>query len=445
MLQLILGNGLSFENLIINNPHLFINRSSEGNSKDPEKGNKKNSKGNKLFSILPKQLKPLSFEKISINFLTLSQIIRNKEYQDSVRKFFVSAEGLKIDSSIIEDSLSLKFASSLDIFIEGFSYHFNDDYFLRFDTLSSSSSDSVFIIRGISYKPYLSDSDFFNHRRFSSDRYIIKAPFISANGIDFKKLIWSGGYTARYIEAKDLILNICTNKRAPPDTNSVPKMPNEIMRSAGRDIDIKNLNLRNWVLHIMARHPNVKEYSDVTFTNVNGNIKNLSNIPGLQSEENPCMISVSANLYDSAKLSLEMKLPLLVKNLSFDYTGNLTSMSVLPINNQIEPADHVKLTSGEIDSVSFSIHVLKSAADVYVRPIYKNLKIEQLKDNAKKGGILKKAGSFIANKFVMRTSNPDDKGEIKTGSIIYSKEKGDTFLDVVWTALKKGLGEVVGF
>ncbi len=45
----------------------------------------------------------------------------------------------------------------------------------------------------------------------------------------------------------------------------------------------------------------------------------------------------------------------------------------------------------------------------------------------------------------MRNSNPDDKGEIKIGSIIYLKEKVDTFLDVVWTALKKGLGEVVGF
>ncbi len=187
MFKLILGNGLSFENIVINHPHLFINRSSGGNEKDPKTKNKKNSNDNELLSFLPKKLKPFSFEKISINNLTLSQVINNKEYHDSVKKIFVSAEGLKLDSSVIEDTLSLKFASSLHIFVEGFSYHFDDNYLLKFDTLSSSSSDSVFIIKGISYKPYLSDADFFNHRRFRSDRYIIKVPFISANGINFKK------------------------------------------------------------------------------------------------------------------------------------------------------------------------------------------------------------------------------------------------------------------
>ncbi len=209
-------------------------------------------------------------------------------------------------------------------------------------------------------------------------------------GSILKNLIWNGSYFAREIEAKNLDLDICTNKKAPPDTSSIPKMPNEIIRSAGRDINIKDLKLKDWILHVRGRHPIVKRYSDVTFTNVKGDIKNISNIPGLQSEENPCIISVTANLYDSAKLSLEMKLPLLVRNLSFDYIGSLTSMSVLPINNQIEPAEHVKLTSGKIESVSFSIHVLKSAADVYVKPIYNNLKIELLKENAKEGGVLKR-------------------------------------------------------
>ena len=95
--------------------------------------------------------------------------------------------------------------------------------------------------------------------------------------------------------------------------------------------------------------------------------------------------------------------------------------------------------------MDFSVHVLNSAADIYVKPLYQDLKIEQLNENSTEGGIIKKAGSFIANTFLIRASNPNKKGQIKIGNFIYLRGKRDTFLDVLWSSLKNGLGEVVGF
>ncbi len=445
LLKLIVGSGLSFNEMIFNHPHLFVKRTFKNNKKELKKNENKDPDNSAFLNILPERLKPLTFRQISINFLTLSQIINDKEYNDSVKKILITAEDVKIDSSVIQDSLSLKYASGLNILIEDLSYHFKDDYLIKLGNLKASSSDSTFILKDITYKPYISDSAFFSHRKYSSDRYKIRAPFISLKGINFNKLIWRNSYLFRYIDARDLNISICTNKEAPPDTNSIPKMPNEIMRSAKKKISIKDVRLKNWTIHIRARHPYVKKYSDVTFTKVSGEIKNVSNTPKEQSEKNPCKLDISGSLYGLAKLSIKMNLPLLSQNLSFDYKGELNSMSALPINNQIKPADHVKLKSGEIESINFSVHVLRSAADVYVKPIYKNLKIEKLKENSEEGGVANKAGSFIANNFVIRTSNPNKDGEIKIGSIIYLKDKGDTFLDVIWTSVKKGLGEVVGF
>ena len=443
--NILIGNGLSFDNLILDKPHIFADLSDSVSEKDSSKTNDKNSFEENILEALPDKLKPLSFETIGINSLSISKLFNEKIYYDSVKTIEVKFDNLSVDSSAIEDSLSYKFADNFVFFIGGIKYHFKNDYLVELDSLNISSADSIFIIKNISYQPYMPDNEYFSHRRYSSDRYKIKSPSISLNGINYKRLIWNNDYFVRNIIADKMDLSICTNKTAPLDTNSIPKMPNEIIRSLKEKINIKNIKIKNWTLHVQGKHPHVNRYSEVLFTNTNAEIQNISNMPEYQSEENPCILDASANLMDKAKLSIHINLPLLLKDLSFNYKGNLDSMSVLPLNSQLEPADKVKLSSGKINSVEFIVHVLNSAADVYVKPLYRDLKIKNLKENATEGGVVQSAGTFLANSFVIRHSNPDDDGKLKLGTIIYLKQKNDAFLDLVWTALKTGIGEVVGF
>ena len=445
VLKFLLGSGLSFEELAINNPHLFIKRSSENDKKDPEEEKNKDPKKDKILTILPNRFKPLSFEKFSLKSLILTQLINHHVYHDTVRSFDLEFNDLKIDSSTIDDSLSLKYASDFKLSAERISYHFSDHYLIKFETLTSSSADSLLLFKYISYKPYLPDNDFFSDSKYSTDRYIIKMPLLSIQGINYKKLLWDNDFFIRKIEFDSMYFNVCSNYTAPADPNSVPKMPNELMRSAKEKINIEKIVVKNAELHIKAKHPHVNKYSDVPFTNAYTEITNLSNIPGLQTDKNPCIFNASGNMFNAGKLKLIINIPLLKEEMTFNYHGDLTSMSTLPINSQIKWADQVEIKSGKIESAEYSVHVLNSVADVYVKALYHDLKIEKLKENSEKGGVLNKAATFLANKFKLRKSNPDDDGKIKTGNIIYPKEKGSTFLDFVWSAVKNALGEEVGF
>ena len=343
ILNLIVSNGLSFEGAYVNNTHLFINRSERGNENDSSNQIEIDSFTENILTSIPNRFKPLIFKKLEINNLYFSQIINKREYHDSIKIFEIKFNDLNINSSNVNDSLNLKFADGFNLYIEDLSYHFNNDYLFTLKTLSASSYDSTFIIKNVLYKPYISDNEFFRHRKFSSDRYIIKSSLISIEGINFKKIFWNHGLYLRNILVDKLNLIICTNKTASPDSNKTPKMPNEILQDVKEKIMIKNFKIKNAELNIQAKQISVKKYSEVIFTNINSSIENISNISVGQSSNNACIINVSANLYDSAKLSLEMHLFLLSKNLNFNYTGKLGSMSVLPINNQLEPNDHVKL------------------------------------------------------------------------------------------------------
>jgi hypothetical protein len=283
--------------------------------------------------------------------------------------------------------------------------------------------------------------EYFNRRQFRADKNVINIPSLKINGVNFRELVWNNLISVNDILAEDMYLEILTNKRKPLPPGYKADMPNDIARSSDIDFKIERLRINNMIIAIKELWPYSDNLTELKFTNTNCLISNISN------KKNAVMnINASSYLANAGLLEIDMKIPLLTKQVNFSYEGSLSKMEAEKLNSHLNISDLTKINSGIIESVTFTVKAEDDIVSANVVPVYNDLEIKVLdEETIGEGGIKEKVETFIAREFVIRKSNPDDEGKIKSGNVIYTRQKTDAFLDMVWLSLRKAIAEVVGF
>jgi len=394
--------------------------------------------GKQILNLLPEELSKISKLIVNSGKLIHQNKTDEESINDTIDNFSIIISGINTE----ENRRHLIFADGLELKVKRFHRRWDESgYDFKINSLEASSKNSSLKLDSVSFKPFISDQEFFGRRRYRGDRWKINIPELNLEEVDFHKIFSQNIIAVNTILANRFNFENYINKRLPADPSSDPKMPHELISSLNFGLDIGKLELNKGFLILESLMPNVERRAQLKFTNINAVISNIGNTPEIQNEKNTCIIDASANLQNTGKASIKINLFLQEDDLLFDYKGSLESMSAKELNTHLEVEDHARVESGEIVNITFSANVNRDRARVNLIPLYNNLKIKALDKRADK---VKKIASFIANA-VVRESNPDEDGKIKSANIIYLVGAKDTFLDVVWQALLKGLGEVVGF
>jgi hypothetical protein len=150
-------------------------------------------------------------------------------------------------------------------------------------------------------------------------------------------------------------------------------------------------------------------------------------------------------LQGQGKLDVNIEIPLTAAQFDMKYSGSLGPIDMMAFNRYAEHVMPVRVSSGAMQSVRFSIVVRKGRSTGQVVPVYRDFKVA-LED--KKGSFLKKAGlsvvSFFANSFKIRGDNPGKAGEAPmVGRVNRPYAPTASLPQVYWAALKEGLGKVL--
>lgn len=112
------------------------------------------------------------------------------------------------------------------------------------------------------------------------------------------------------------------------------------------------------------------------------------------------------------------------KDGKFTLKGNIGPMDLTLVNQMIEPATQVALKKGKINEVFFNIIANDFDGTGEVIAKYENLEIEILDKNFEHNqNIFRKLGAFLANKLVIKSQNPNKRGELKTGAVYEQRNK----------------------
>lgn len=317
---------------------------------------------------------------------------------------------------------------------------YNDHQLINLGEININIPEKHLLLDSIQIHPLISDEKLFALSKYRQTRFRFKISRIEITNTNLLELT-KGSYTAGSIHIKKPSMNVLIDKDKPYDSSAKPKMLNEVFSEIKQKVKIDSIIITDGHLDYFERWSLSRDLAHITMSNLDIAIRNIEN---KKRKNDTTLVNVDGLFMDS-RLKLKMFIPLNSKEFGLRYSGSMGKMNALILNQFLEVADNNKVKSGEMESADFRVTVNNGQADGVLNVQYKDLSVVKL--NEKTGsdkGIINKITSFIGKLLVIKGDNiPGEKQ--KTGNIHYIRKPGDSFIQVIWFALRSGLSDVVGF
>lgn len=317
---------------------------------------------------------------------------------------------------------------------------------IRLEKLHISVLDSVIMVDSIKSHPSINDEQFFAKSQFRQTRSCLNISQIKILGFNFLSFLEQNTYSVRKIIMQDVFADILLNKDKPSDEKAPnPHMPNEIFSSMKEIINIDSVEIINGRLKYSERFDINVVPGVITFNKFNISVSGIANHTA---QPETTIIRGDGLFMNAAAMKVYMAFPLTSKEFSLRYSGSVGKMDVDKLNVFLEPVENRQIKSGIIQFAAYYINVNSGQASGDLRVAYSDLKIVNFNINTGdiSTGPLNKISNYVANMFIIRTTNlPDEKGLMKIGEINYNRDPGDYFFQYLWFSLRSGIGDVVGF
>ncbi|HLP15123.1 MAG TPA: hypothetical protein VK470_02625 [Bacteroidota bacterium] len=396
----------------------------------------------------------------SVSGIGWKQLIMERELTpETIRKSVLSAEdvtlrlkagaGHDIHLGRLRVSVPDSQLTANDFLVEFEKAH----YRLRCGVLMASARDSTLTAEGIELRTVAGDDDFFATSAYKKMRYNISIAMCLIRGIAVRELI-----DGRIFQANSLVLvrpdlDLLVNRDKPPDPNAPhPKMPAEALAAIGRRIALDTLRLQDGKLLYAERNKEQGKHAIVTFDSARLSVLGIRNASLLDSRmqgraRDTILLRGRARFMEQGTMSVLMHIPLSLKNYSVFYTGSLTSMDATALSRFVEVSDNVRITRGMLRDASFDVSVSGGRGSGKLRLVYDDLYLTMLdEETGSKNTLGKQLTTLFANIVKIHGSNvPNDRGELRIGSVDYVRDPTDSFMNTVWFPLRSAVRDVIGF
>lgn len=386
-------------------------------------------------SSVPDILKNIYIGKIEIN--SGSGVFYGSEGKDSVGEYYIDAKGFEMKEG------SLQRLSSLNFLIRNVCKTFPKGYEVTAGFVQYINSKKLFEAENIKYYSKLSADEYFASLALREDKLAFEVKKISAK-IGELQIGEKPRLLVEMIKLQNPKAHITTPKYIPLPENAPKKvMPNEILLNLPFGIKLDELIAEEGSISLHELYKPQGKYAKLIFDNLSLEAKDITS--RFFDSKAPAHIKVKAYLQGKGEMTLDLTMPIR-RDFSYAAKGSLKEMDLRELNSFLEDSEYMQIVSGRAEKVDYEINAENGRAEVTTTPVYHDIKIKSLDEGTgKESGLDEKAASFIANKFVLRTSNPEKKDGLKTARVSKTFYPDETFFERLWLPLKKGLGEVVGF
>jgi hypothetical protein len=310
--------------------------------------------------------------------------------------------------------------------------------------LRVSVPDSEMVAESLKVHPLVGDDAFFGESKFRRTRLSIVTPHCSVMGLACLELLQGKSYRARSVHIYDALLDILVNKYKPDSRDTLgPFMPNEILASIKKTVQVDSLNFMNGSLKYGEGFMLGAKPAFVTFDDMQVLAEGITNHG---SSAAVLVIHAQAKFVNAGTMKVLMRIPVASPEFSFHYSGSLSKMDLSPLNSMLEISDQMRIKSGVLQEATFDVNVVSGRASGTLRGVYNDLKLAAIdKQTGSEKGLSNGIKSFIAKFKVLKTNVPDKSGSMKIGQVKYTRQPDDPFIQFAWFALRTAVRDVVGF
>lgn len=388
------------------------------------------------------------YDQVAVNRISFNKVsFQNKDsYSDSTRLFirdlFVFGDGFTLSKEDLENPEALFRVDNIEGYMDQAVVHTNEfRNALYAKDLSFNTSEEKIDIGQIIIENKLERYEYMDQFEKETDWIELERGSVTLEGMDFQSYFREGALKVRELRVNDMRLVVFRDKRKPDNLDHRPKMVHTILRDLPIELDIQKVNINNGYVSYEERPENDAPRSGlIFFDNVEASITGMTNAREQLEKSDEMILEAQGRLIGQGMIDLKVNYFLNDTTGKFNMEGSIGSMDLAGLNDIIEPSTKVSLKQGKVNNVFFNLSAndKEGAGDLIVK--YEDLEIEILdKDFGHDQNIFQKIGSFLANKLVIKSSNPDKKGELKEADIYYLKKPQNSIFKYWWELVLSGL------
>ncbi len=322
---------------------------------------------------------------------------------------------------------------SLDVQVGSASHITDDNYYemrssgLRFNLDSQELSMERFDVI-----PLLSPEELPESVGHEVDHLDISSQNISIRGIDIDKWFDSRIVNISAIEVNELELEVSRDKNHPDKPQTADPLLNEQFANLDIETSIDTLLWKGGFIMYSERKEGQEKYGEILFDDVDIEFVGIQN----RNPEETIRATASCLFMGLSELSVDFEF-FLENNAAQNISGNLDQIDLTELNTVLEPLAFVRISEGDLKSLSFEFTADEDGAKGELVIIYDNLNIQILDEETLEQTATRNIASFFANLIAIRSSNGEE--DPRRGEITLEREKERSMFTYWWHILRDGL------
>ncbi|UCS94489.1 hypothetical protein KZP23_05545 [Echinicola marina] len=388
------------------------------------------------------------YQAIKISNVHLSDFsIVNKDVDSDSTRFeieglTVTAQKFTLTSKDLEEANALFDVEGIEGKIAHSSIHFNEyRNELNAENLVFSKEKRSLSIENVNLDNKLSKYEYIQGFTKETDWVEIEQASLELNNMNYDAFFREGIIESEKLLAKDSKIVVFRDKRMPDNTLQRPKMIHKIIGGIPKPIHVDMVRLENGYVKYIERPDNESPIAgEIFFNQINAEIINITNIPDMLDMHNEMTLKANAKIMDKGLVDLNVVYYLQDSTGGFAMEGNVQDLEVAAINTMLRPATQVEVRTGKIDDLAFNIKGddIEGSGELVMK--YHDLAIDiRGKSFGKPQNIFQKIGSFLTNKLVIPSDNPNKKGELKKGDVYFKRDQSKFIFNYWWKLVLSGM------
>ncbi len=392
------------------------------------------------------------YRKIGVSHIRVNKVsFENRDsYNDStrlsIRDLFVFGDDFLLTEEDLADSNAVFSIGKVDGYMDQAVLHFNEyrNAILAKD-MSFNTNDKQLTIEMVSLDNKMERYEYIRQFSKETDWIELHQCKVDIEGMDFQAYIRERNLIGETMKLTGLELEVFRDKRKPEDKERRPKMIHEIIKELPKKVRFEEIQVEDTYISYEERPDNeAPRAGKIFFDQVTGTIGPFSNFSEDLEEDDRLEVKAKGRLIGKGQINLHLTYFINDETGRFLMRGDIGEMDLTPLNQMIAPATQVAIKSGNLVRVDFNIEAndLEGRGDLIAK--YTDLSIEILdKDFGGDPGLLRRIGSFLANKIVVRQQNPNQRGSLSEGTVYFKREQHKFIFNYWWNLILSGLRTTV--
>lgn len=400
-----------------------------------------------LYQRLTGELKKIMIGSITIKHGTL--VIHDGEQKNRPTKFndiTVKMNDILIDASTQYDNKRFLFAKHATIETNNYSFTTPHGlYSIKLGKLSLVSETHRVTITNAELQPNGSRQEFQKKLKTRDEMYRVSIPKIIFSDMNWWQLINREKIISGRTDIYNGTVSIFSDLSLPSGDKPLDHFPHQLVMLIPQPVSVTELAFHQLKVAFTQYNPKTRSTGTVTFNNINGVAKHITNIPAEIKRSPFTFINAKGLFMNKVSLSVDFKFDLSkVKAGQFSADIRMDTLDKIVANPIAEPLGRFTIKRGQMQQGIVHVEGDNYRLDSKIAFYYNDLHITPLKSDSSNGELKRNhLKSLAANIIYIKNENPKE-GKLRNPEYTVVRNPHLNFVAYIWTAIMTGILKTIG-